>query len=232
MQNFCQVHRVARRGLRNLFAAAETIGDDEPVGGSVADGRKKLELADGLGDFIFIALEAKRASHSAASGSGSGEVDADAAKERFFGGHFHDGFVMAVAVKKSAAVELRDRKVRSVFFEEFAEQECLARKSLSTLVVREEIEEFVTENGDATGLEADDRDTGRDFGRERMEDLKKEGFGAIEHTVIVEWASAAEVCFGDDYAEASGFEEFYGGPRGVRLEIVVECVGPQQDLGG
>jgi hypothetical protein len=59
-----------------------------------------------LGDVVLVvvALEAEGAGHAAASGGGGLEVDADAVQEGFFGGHLHDGFVMAVAVEERFAV--------------------------------------------------------------------------------------------------------------------------------
>ena len=99
----------------------------------------------------------------------------------------------------------------------------------------EEVEEFVAENGDATGLEADDGDAGIDFWGEYVEDLAEKFLGAIEHTVVVERASTAEMGFGDDDAEAGGFEDFDGGLGGRGVEVVVESVGPEENgrsLGG
>ena len=80
-------------------------------GGSFADGGQKFEFADRLRDFVFVVLEAERAGHTAASRSWSLEVDADAAQQRFFGGHLHDGLVMAVPVQQSFAFEARQREI-------------------------------------------------------------------------------------------------------------------------
>ena len=92
-----------------------------------------------------------------------------------------------------------------------------------------QVDEFVTEDGDAAGLEADDGDSGFDFGREFVEDLKQERLGAVEHAVVVERASAAEIGLGDDDSEACGFQDFDGGFGGGGMEIVVESVGPEED---
>ena len=79
-------------------------------------------------------VEAEGAGHAAASGSGRLEVDAEAAQERFFGGHLHDGFVMAVAVEQGFARELRAAgRCAQFLFEEFAEQECLFAEGLGAL---------------------------------------------------------------------------------------------------
>ena len=118
-----------------------------------------------------------------------------------------------------------------VAFEEFAEQERLPRQGLGALVVGEEIEEFVAEDGDAAGFEADDGDSGFDLGREFVEDVEQQSFGAVEHAEVVERASAAEVGLGDDDRIAGGFEDFDGGLGGGGVEVVVEGVGPEEDGG-
>ena len=104
---------------------------------------------------------------------------------------------------------------RSVAFEKFAEQECLAAQGLGALVVREEVDEFVAEDGDAAGFESDDGDAGFDFGFELVENFEQQRFGAVEHAEVVERASAAEIGARDEDAESGGFEDFDGGFRGL-----------------
>ena len=100
---------------------------------------------------------------------------------------------MAVSVDEGFARELRERRVGSEFlFEKFAEQERLLAQGLGALVVGEQVEEFVAEDGDATGLESDDGDSGFDLGGECVENVEEQGFGAVEHAEVVERASAAE----------------------------------------
>src|ERR1700678_3362344 len=91
--------------LGNLLAATEAVGDDQPVSRRLPHCRKKFELADGPRDFVLVLLEAERASHAAASRSRRRELDAHALQDGFFGGHLHDGLVMAMAVDQSAALE-------------------------------------------------------------------------------------------------------------------------------
>ena len=158
------------------------------------------------------------------------EVDAEAVEERFFGSHLHDGFVMAVSVEQGLARELREPRVgRKGLLEEFAEQESLFAQGLGTLVVWEEVEEFVAEDSDAAGLEADDGDAGFDLGRECVEDVEEQGLSAVEHAEVVERASAAERGAGDEDAVSGGFKDFDGGAGGGGVEVVVESVGPEKN---
>src|ERR1700721_2265015 len=104
--------RVTSCALRDLLAATESVADDG----------EKFECANGRGDIVLVVLEAEGSGHAAASRSGSLEVDADAAQQRLFGGHLHDGLVMAVTVEQSLAIELREGRIAGVVFQELAEQ--------------------------------------------------------------------------------------------------------------
>jgi hypothetical protein len=139
---------------------------------------------------------------------------------------------MAVAVKQRLAVELRERGDGGVEFalEKFTEQESLAGKFLGAGVVRKEVEKFVAEDGDATGFESDDGDAGFDFGFERVENFEEQRLSAVEEAEVVEGTSAAEMGAGDEDAVSGGFEDFDGRASGGRMEIVVEGVGPEENL--
>jgi len=54
--------------VRNLLAAAESVGDDEGVGLGFADGGKEHALADLHGDLVVLALVAEGAGEAAATG--------------------------------------------------------------------------------------------------------------------------------------------------------------------
>ena len=107
-----------------------------------------------------------------------------------------------------------------------------ACQGLGALVVREEIEEFVAEDGDAAGLESDDRDAGFDFGLELVENFEQQRLSAVEHAEIVEGAAAAEIRLREEDAVSGGFQNFDGGFGGGGQEIVVEGVGPEEDRQG
>jgi hypothetical protein len=233
LEDFGQMQGSSIRVLGDLLAAAEAVGDDEPVCWSLADGGEELEFADGLGDFVVLAaMEAEGSGHAATSGSWGGEINTETTEERFFGGHLHERLVMAVAVDQGFAIQLRQSCVRGDFLlEEFAEQERLTAQGLSAVVVWKEIDEFVAEDGDAAGFETYDGDSGFDLGLERVEDFEEQTLGAVEHAEVVEGASAAEVGARDENAEASGFEDFDGGAGGGGEEIVVEGVGPEENGG-
>lgn len=89
LDDFGKVQRVTGRTLGNLLAATEAVGDDEPVGRSVADGGHEFELSDGDGDVVLVRFEAEGTSHAAASGGGTLEVDAETAEHGLFGRHLH-----------------------------------------------------------------------------------------------------------------------------------------------
>ena len=224
------MERMTSSALGDLLAAAEPVGDDEPVVGRAADGGEKLEFADGRGDVVVLAVETERSGHAAASGSGRLELNAEATQQRFLGGHLHDRLVMAVAVEHGFARKLREcRAGAELLFEEFAEQESLLAQGLGAGVVRKQVDEFVAEDGDAGGLKPDDGDAGFDLGLELVEDFEQKALCAIEHAEVVEGASATEVRLGHEDAESGGLENLDGSTGGRGQEIVVEGIGPEKN---
>ena len=81
LQDFGQVEGVTWRGLGDLLAATEAVGDDQPVGRRLADGGEEFEFADGNGEVVFVGLEAERARHAATAGGGALEVDAETVQD-------------------------------------------------------------------------------------------------------------------------------------------------------
>jgi len=229
LQNFGEVEGVAVGFLGDLLAATKTVGDDEPVGGSLADGGQEFEFADGFRNLVFFFFEAERSSHAAASGRGCGEVDTYALQHSFLGGHLHDGLVMAMSVNERSARQFGKREILCALFKKFAEQEDLFREGLRAFVFGEKVSEFVAENGGAAGFEDDDRRCGFDFREKLVHDLEEQALGAVEHADVVERAPAAEVSAGNGDGEAGGFEDFDGGAGGRREEVIVESVGPEED---
>src|ERR1022692_22318 len=113
--------------LGNLLAAAKAVRDNKPVGRSLADGRQQFKFADGFRDRVFFFFEAERSSHAAASGGGRGEVDAHALEDRLFGGHLHDGLVMAMPVNERSPRQLGKREILGALLQKLAEQKYLLR---------------------------------------------------------------------------------------------------------
>jgi len=111
LEDFGEVQGVAVGLLGDLFAAAEAVGYDQPVGGGLADGGEEFEFSDGFRNGVLVFFEAEGSRHAAASGGGRGVVDAHALEDGFFGGHLHDCFVMAVAVDQRTAGEFGEREI-------------------------------------------------------------------------------------------------------------------------
>src|SRR5580700_3725840 len=220
--------RMPVRALGDLLAAAESVGDDQPVGRGMADGGKEFQFTDRDGNIVLIGFKAEGTRHAAAAGSWSVELDPDPAQNGFFCGHLHQGFVMAVTVQERFAVEPWQRETLGVGFEEFAEQKSLARQSLRTFVARKEVEEFIAKDGDTARLQADHWNARLDLRREFVENPEQEGLGTIEHAVIVERAPTAQVRPWHHHPEASRFENLDRRLGGARLKIIVERVRPEE----
>src|ERR1017187_5114545 len=229
LQNFSEVKRVTSSALRDLLATTESIRDDEPVRWRFPDCGQKFEFANGRGDVVLVVLEAEGASHSATSWGGSLEIDADAAQQRLLGSHFHDGLVMTVSVQQRLALEAREWRVAGVVFEKLAEQKRLPRERLRALVVREEVEQFVAENGDTARLKSDYRDSRFNLGRKCVEDFEEQRLRSVEHAEVIQWTTTTEIRLRKDHPVSRGFEDIDRGFRSCGQEIVVKRVGPEQN---
>ena len=150
-------------------------------------------------------------------------------QQHFFVFHAADGLVVTVSMHHHPASQSRRRVAGSMLSQEFWQQERLMGQALRLSIIRKQIDEFVTKDRNTTRFEADDGDAGFDFGGKFVEDLKQEDLGAVEHAVVVERASAAEVGFWDDDSEARGFEDFDGGFGGAGVEVVIKRVRPEED---
>src|SRR5579863_4505705 len=142
--------------MKNLFAATEAIGNDQCVIASLPDGGEEDALANRLREGVLFLFKAKGTGHSAAAGIDGAHLDAYFAEQRFFDGHFHQGLLMAVAVKENFPGKPRRHEVRSVALQEFAQQESLFSQPLGARVGGKQIAELIAEHGSATGFENND----------------------------------------------------------------------------
>ena len=115
--------------------------------------------------------------------------------------------------------------------EELAEEEGLVAKLCGARVVGKEVGEFVAEDGGAAGFEDDDGSAGVELRGEGVEGFEEVVLCGVEHAEVVERAAAAEVLRGEGDAEAGGGEDLVGGAHRGWMEVIVEGVGPEEDLG-
>src|ERR1700735_4651097 len=71
--------------------------------------------------------------------------------------HLHDRFVMAMTMKDHFSMKLRRFIARSVMFQKFAEEECLAAKPIGAGIIRKQVSQFIAEYRGATRLQNHDR---------------------------------------------------------------------------
>src|SRR5215467_12686397 len=110
--------------------------------------------------------------------------------------------------------------------EEFAEQEDLLRELLRLVIVRKEIQQFVAEDGGATGLEHHDWSSCSDLLFQNCQGRFEQMLRTIEHAEIVEWSPAADLCLRQPHLESSSFQKLNRSDRRFRMEIVVERIRP------
>ena len=137
---------------------------------------------------------------------------------------------MAVGVGQHFTMQRGEWNLFRELAQEIAQQIDLFAQSRGARVRREQIHEFVAKHGRATGLEHDDRQAVVDFLRQGVHGFDRTTLGLVEHAEVVEGTSAADVGLRNDDLEAGGFEHVERSQRRVGKKVVVESVGPEQDL--
>jgi hypothetical protein len=140
-----------------------------------------------------------------------------------------DGLVMAVPVQHHALAQswrcvpghVRSQKIR--------QKKCLSRQFLHVWIIRKKVHELIAEHRVAARLEDNDWCTCLDFRPQRVDGVSEQAFGLLKKSVIVERSAAAQTCSWQGDMTASGFEHFGGGDSGVRMEMVVERIRPEQN---
>jgi len=222
------MQRAPISALRDLLTATEAVRDDETIGRSFSNCGQEFQFSNGNGCLVFIRFKAERSGHTAATRGWSLEIDFHLAQDRFFGRHSHHSLVMAMPVNQCFARQFRQLKMSCLLLEELAQQECLPRKPLSSLVFGEQVQEFITKHCGAARLQNNDWSALLNFGFERGKNLAQKILGAIQHAPIVERAPATQVGFRKSYAITGRFENVDGSSGGVREKVVVEGVRPQE----
>ena len=229
-EEFGEVFGVGRSVLGDLFGATEAVGDDGRLR-VIADGGQQDSVSERLRNLIFVFFEAEGPGHAAAAGVEQLDVGSSKAEQGDLVGHPHSGAVMAVAMDENLLAELRRTVVGRKFDEKFAEKIGLVAELAGPGIVRKKVGELVAEDARAGGFEDDDRDCVLELRGESVEGFEEVIFGGREHAEVVEGPATTEVFGGQSHAEAGGSEDLVGGAHGGRVEVVVEGVGPEEDLG-
>ena len=136
--------------------------------------------------------------------------------------------LVTVAVHERAALELR--RLVAVAAQELGEVERLLAQALHVLVLRHELRCFVLQYRDAARLDADDRRAGADLLAKRTEHTFEVAPREVEHPVVVERPPATELRARDRHVVAGRLQRLHRGNADLRMEVVVEGVGPEDEL--
>src|SRR5438270_1840243 len=105
------MERVAIRALGNLLAAAEPVGDDERLRGSLPNCGKQFQFANRDRHLVLLFFKPERTRHSAAPRSRRGKIYAHLPQDRLFIVHLHNGFVMAMSMNDGLRLQTRHLKI-------------------------------------------------------------------------------------------------------------------------
>src|SRR5690242_7224380 len=99
---------------------------------------------------------------------------------------------MAVAVHERLALYWRQLEIRHVSFEKLGQHVRAVAQPPRIFVVRQKPDQLVTENRNATRLQAHDWNTGPKVRPQAIEHLPQQRLGGIEHAEIVKRTAAAQ----------------------------------------
>src|SRR5581483_870010 len=136
---------------------------------------------------------------------------------------------MAVPVNDGAALEARQLEVWRKFLKKFAEQERLLGQTAGAIVLGEKVAQFIAENGGATGLQAHNGNIGVNEWRQGIQDFQQQVLGAAEHSEVVKGAPATQTAGRKQDLIACRLQNLDSGDCGIRQEIVVKGVWPEED---
>ncbi len=169
---------------------SETIN----VSGSVRrTAGKEHSFSYGLRYRELLFLKAEWAGHSATPGIERLQGGSHLSEQRLLVFHFHERFVMAMTVKDDFSMKLRRFIARSMMFQKFTEEECLAAKPIGARVIRKQVSQFIAEYRGATRLQDHDRQSGVDLRTQAMQNVLEILPGFIEHAEVIQRPPAAEV---------------------------------------
>src|SRR5664279_3674729 len=122
---------------------------------------------------MFAALEAEGAGHSAATGFRLGWRESDRSQGCLFGRHAHGRFLVAMAVQdgwRGKPARERGSEVTRVLLDECTQADGHLVQPAGPWIGREEVHQFVVEDGFARWLQDYDRDAGVQLRLERVHD--------------------------------------------------------------
>lgn len=195
------MHGFRRGVLRNLLLTTKAIADDDGFL-VAANGGKEHALAERLGDFVLVGLEAEGTGHAAAAGVQKLNIGSGSTQELHLVLHALSSMMMAVTMNNNLLVDLRRAIVGSMLYEELAEEKSLVAELGGTRIVGKKVGQFIAEDRSTTWLEDDDGGSSGQLRSQSIEDFEEIFFGRIQHAEVVERAAAAEMLRGQVYAEA------------------------------
>ena len=176
---------------------------------------------------LLASFESERAGHAATAGVGVLDIESHASQHCFFRSEFHDRCVMTMRLHERFSFERRQFHLFAL--EKFAQRHRRLRELLRVRIIRIKIVKLVAENGNATRLESDDRDSFIELGAQCVDRLAQRALRHSEKSPVVERTSAADAFARNGDVIAGRFEDFGGGHGRLGMKVIVESVGPQHD---
>ena len=189
------MHRTPGGVLRDLLAAAETVGHDQRVRVGRAHRRQQRALGECLRHGKTLPLKAERPGHAAATRLDKVHVAARRTEGRHFIFHIEERPLMAVHMKQHLLLRVLGLVVRRALEQKLGEQHHLLFQRARARIVGQQIHRLIAEHAGAARLEHNDGRAGGEGGRERIHRVGEIVLCPVEHAEVVQRPAAAHVTF-------------------------------------
>src|SRR5260370_3453207 len=140
--------------------------------------------------------------------------------------HFHERFLVAVAMKQNFCRKLGKRILWGVILQKLAKQKCLATEPVGALVGGKQIVQLIPKHRSATRLQDDNWQPRINLRAESAHDLKQFVFSSLQHAQVIKRSPAAQGATGASHREASILQHFQRGLAGFWMIVVVKGIYP------
>src|SRR5262249_49653891 len=229
-QQLSEMQRLLMPQLLNLFAAAESIRQQNRHRPSRLHRRHQSVVGNCLRDFELLRLESERPSHPAAPCLDLLHVRAGLSQQRnLIRRPAEYRFVMTVPVYKDVRPFYPPgQPIRRIRRQPVRQQPNLRAEFSRPLVLREEFQELILEYARATRLKKHERHTRVDSRSHAVEHTREVSTSMIEKPKIVERPPTADVLRRGVHNNADVAEHLLSGQKCLRVVVVVPRIRPQQ----
>src|SRR5919109_1021875 len=136
---------------------------------------------------------------------------------------------MTVTLNQCLALNTRQAVLGALLFQKLAQQKGLRLQPVRKRIMRKQVVQLVAKHGSATWFQHNQRHASLHLRLQFTQDAAQVALSHIEHSVVIERTTAAQMPIWHLDPKASFLQYSCGSPGGFGIEIVVKCIGPEND---